>query len=398
MKDNESRLTQKPSLKIDTAPTLETFASTSFESSAAGDVFTPKDSKALNQMSPERGGGPFFTPLPRERNVGIKVESPPTKRSSPERVIDSKKNIHCVQSRVFTDNSDYLPFGLHHLQEDYEERKKNLSQTFYNRCVSLKLEVNVYKSKNDSLYNMMNAEGQAFIVKVGKSAFMVTVKHNFCTEVNKEGKFEECKSVHPCFPGTSQHVNLFGEELVGWDADSCQDKFEPVGWKYGIETDVTLLKEEDVDAIQTIRGGILDCFETVSRTFKIKEGMLVGIMAHSNNGLLAKSMERQLGGGSEYKAENGDIFINVGKIVDVGVNHIEYNANTVHGFSGAPVFLLDAEKDYHMKVIAVHAGYNNKTKNNFGFLVSPTLHTAEESNSFPSGAFRGSFASMCIIS
>ena len=398
MRDNVSEPTQKPSLKIETVPTLETITPTSFESSAAGDVFTPKGSNALRKMSPEGGGELIVTPLPRERNVGIKVESPPMKRSSPERVIDSKKNIHCIQSRVFTDSSDYLPFGLHYLQEDYEEGKTNISQTFYNRCVSLKLELSVYESKGDFLYETMNAEGQAFIVKVGNSDFMLTVKHNFCTEVNKDGNFEECKSVLPCFPGTSKHFNPFGKELVGWDADSCQDEFEPAGWKYGIETVVALLKKEEVDAIQTIRVGIFDCFETVSRTFEIKEGMLVGIMAHSNNGLLAESMEYQLGGGSGYKAEKGDIFINVGKIVDVGVNHIEYNANTVHGFSGAPVFLLDAEKDYHMKVIAVHAGYNKYTKNNFGFLVPPTLHTAEDSNSFLSRALCGSFASTSMLS
>ena len=331
-------------------------------------------------MSP--GGRQLATPLPEERAVGrVKAGPPPKMRSSPERVLDPTKQVRCLQSRVFTDGESFLPFGLHWAQEDYEERLKKTSETFHNRCVSLSVSMRVYRCKGSMEYTKAEGEAQAFIVKIGREVFMVTVKHNFCSEVNKEGEFEQCVSVDPFFPGVSYCVGIpfskCEDGILGYDADSSQDKFKPTEWKYGNEILMIPFGEESVNAVKRVNVHS-EFFEAISTTFEVKENMEVGIMAHSNTGLLAQSMQNQLqDAGEDFKAEKGDIFITVGKITRVGDEHIEYNANTVHGFSGAPVFLLSAGTDdakHHMKVIAVHAGNSKETGNNFGFLVSPQIH------------------------
>jgi len=71
----------------------------------------------------------------------------------------------------------------------------------------------------------------------------------------------------------------------------------------------------------------------------------------------SKALLNELGPGDElYEPLPGDVFITVGTISRVGREHIEYEVNTVPGFSGAPVIVLDPDSDCHMKVIAAHAG------------------------------------------
>lgn len=322
-----------------------------------------------------------------ERAVGrVKAASPPMARSSPERVLDGTRKIHRLESRVYTDATNFQPFGLHPSQIDYEERLKNISKFFHSRCVSLDISMQLYHKKSDFGFHKMDCEGQAFIVKIAQEMFIVTVKHNLCSEVNKEGFFEKCVFVHFSFPGMSRcFVFPFSEcedGLLGWDADSSQDKFEPTEWKYGNELLMIPLCEKYVNTFKNVYARF-EFLEAVSKTFEVKENMEVGIMAHSNTDLLAQSMQSQLqDAGEEYKAKKGDIFITVGKITYVGNEHIEYDANTVCGFSGAPVFLLSAGTDYaeqHMKVIAVHAGNTKTSGDNFGFLVSPKIQTAAAS-------------------
>lgn len=370
--ESQSQFKQKQSLKIETAATLET-ATTSFDLSVAGDLITPTSSSSLMEMTPKGGEELVTTPMPQERNTGPRQPSPPFSRSSPERVIDSRKTISCICSRLFTDSSDLLPFGLHPLQEDYEVNLKKTYETFKYRCMSLQIEIMEYGYAGDAkCLGKKDGEGQAFIFKKGEDVFMATVKHNFCSEVNMNNIFEECNNVYPVYPGSSGFVKLpFRRNLIGWDADGGQEVFKPTDWKYGNELLLVKLNDKYVNDVRDIRGHF-DCFETISEPFEIKKEMNVGIMAHSNIGLLARSIKNQLTGGDdgdeEYEGMEGDIFITVGKITDVGDEHMEYSANTVHGFSGAPVFLLSPGDDHHMKVVAVHAG-NKREGYNFGFLI-----------------------------
>eukprot|EP00522_Entomoneis_paludosa_P010547 CAMPEP_0172448802 /NCGR_PEP_ID=MMETSP1065-20121228/7743_1 /TAXON_ID=265537 /ORGANISM="Amphiprora paludosa, Strain CCMP125" /LENGTH=262 /DNA_ID=CAMNT_0013200391 /DNA_START=8 /DNA_END=799 /DNA_ORIENTATION=- len=252
---------------------------------------------------------------------------------------------------------------------EQQEEMKNISEFFHDRCVSLRIFMEVSNSKDDDSVKDVQGEGQAFIIKIGREAFMVTVKHNFCSETNNDSEYEKCDKIYANFPGVSKSYKVHLKDgLLGWDADAHEDTFEPTGWKYGNELVKIPLGERLVNKVKL--------FQAVSPTFRIEEGMEVGIMAHSNKGLLAESIQKQMRNieGEEYEAQKGDIFITVGRITCVGAEHIEYDANTVHGFSGAPVFLLSGGLD-NIKVIAVHAGYSNKTGKNFGFLISPEIKT-----------------------
>ena len=50
----------------------------------------------------------------------------------------------------------------------------------------------------------------------------------------------------------------------------------------------------------------------------------------------------------------------------------------LHGFSGAPVFLLGG--DHNMQLIAIHAGYSSVLDSNFGFLIASELKRYENKN------------------
>ena len=170
---------------------------------------------------------------------------------------------------------------------------------------------------------------------------------------------------------------------VCWDATDLKEdgnqafKFQSseekpeAAWKYGKELVSVLLDKKTTDSFlhTAIENGGIRMFKTPSARFVFKEGMQVGIMACSCVGIAANSMESSLRTGA-YHAEKGDAFITVGKISHVGVDHIEYIVNTVPGFSGGPVFILNPGEDDHMKLIAIHAGYSEDLGVNFGFLVA----------------------------
>ncbi|CAB9525490.1 expressed unknown protein [Seminavis robusta] len=101
--------------------------------------------------------------------------------------------------------------------------------------------------------------------------------------------------------------------------------------------------------------------------------MRVGIIACSCFGLAANTLQQGLCSGDgeeEYNAQHGDVFITVGEITHVGAEHVEYNTNTALGFSGGAAVLLDNDSEYHMCVLAAHAGYSESKGTNFGFLVA----------------------------
>jgi len=267
-------------------------------------------------------------------------------------------------------------FGLFWNQQqetdsEYQAKFVKTFQGYYNRCVSLSLHF-VTEDRHGKQYpETKKGEGQAFIVKKGQQKFMVTVKHNFCSEVNQHGEYEQCFFVTSILPHATTSVCIT-HDLVGWKFDeNAQEKFEPTGWKYGKELVVMPLVEQYFSRLDTLRDAV-ECFETVSPKFHVEKDMQVGIMAHSNNGTLAANMKRCLSS-KGYEAKKGDVFITVGKITAVGEDHIQYDVNTVPGFSGAPVFLLAPGENHDMKIIAVHAGFSNEAESNFGFLVSPEI-------------------------
>jgi hypothetical protein len=219
----------------------------------------------------------------------------------------------------------------------------------------------------------IDSEGQAFLIETRQGSLpLATVKHNLCKDIDEEGNlqtlnFAKVKSLAvDCNFDFGGHVNQdFTERME-------EDYFEPTNWKYGRE--VLLIDVQRDDILEEVSKGSLKTFQTVSPEFKIKDGMNVGILARSCCNLLAKSMEKCVGQDS-YEAKRFDTFVTVGNITAVGDHHIEYKVNTVPGFSGGPVFLLDPGADHHMKVVAVHAGYSQSQDSNFGLLVAQDVET-----------------------
>ncbi|CAB9522642.1 expressed unknown protein [Seminavis robusta] len=220
---------------------------------------------------------------------------------------------------------------------------------------------------------------------------MATVKHNFCHETNKEQHREEFQVASLKSPTNANvSISMVQQRSWVWDFDSTP-KPEPFtfgnengqeGWKYGMELQFIDLAIENAPVRESLQNNI-SAFDVVSAEFLLKEGMEVGILAHSCTDLLAKTMQESLGScvkggedGNEEKTEQayepqvGDTFITVGEIAFVGDEHVEYRVNSVPGFSGAPVFLLGGDEDNDMKIIAVHAGHSEERGTNFGFLVA----------------------------
>lgn len=306
--------------------------------------------------------------------VAPKPPSPPTSRSSAERVVEANCTLQKIaDSRLFTDHDDLLPFGLC-------VQNGSTHQEEVERLLEYSVSLKNFMATSGTQLN--EAEGQACFITTHHGIVMATVKHNFCTDFNNDGNVEKCLSATvrtprsnlytlPQFPTLTWDARHLKHEDEGAFKFNSNDDKPGAGWKYGKELLLLPLSvpNQDQDLMTDIEQENIRKFEAVSTTFQIKEGMRVGIMACSCFNNLAKSLQNGLRSGN-YEAQLGDTFITVGEITHVGNDHIEYSANTVPGFSGAPVFLLMPGDEQDMKLIAIHAGYSEALETNFGFLVA----------------------------
>ena len=321
-------------------------------------------------------------PEPRE-------ESPSLNRSTdPERIVDHTRSVVALTGRLYTDCTTFVPFGVLNGQGKLDQGKlAEVSNYLLCRATSLKAEMRQKKRSSDSWMPRV-AECQAFFVNTGSEITMVTVKHNFC-HVTKmhEGELTRDKVilVDIVCARESLYLKFLQHQKLFWDADKLKrkkafmfDKEKPdETWTYGREIQLIDLKKE-TEVMKMLNTGRIAAFDPISPFFKLEEGMEVGIMAHSPVGNIAKLIKNGTFGNravdhEDYQAQSGDTFVSVGKIMKVGRHHVEYDVNTVPGFSGGPVFLVRPGYSEHLKVIATHAGWSEHLGSNLGFLVAEKL-------------------------
>ena len=291
--------------------------------------------------------------------------------------------------RLFTDHDDFFPFGLH--AGSSTEDMHALGSNLLKHCISIHIFISVFDEDRKIQYR--DALGQACLIKTGKGFALATVKHNFCSETNKAGEFENFRMADLKTPQCDYEIPKSGN--LKWNADelTADDAFNfgatdlpDASWKFGNELHLIDLNNKNDPLFQAIQRKDVKAFEAVST--KIEVGMQVGILAHSSLEILSKGMHASLGrrndqnGEPDYEARKGDSFITVGEITYVGDAHIDYHVNTVHGFSGAPVVLLPLpdEDNEPLKIVAVHAGYSEARETNFGFLVADKIEIIKNGN------------------
>lgn len=308
-----------------------------------------------------------------ERSEGTPDTSPLSARSSPERVVAASRALIEMKSRLFTDCPDFYHWGIaptFFSKEEVEQRVGEVTDDLPKRSTALSLKMLVARKER-------NAEGQAFLIKTSKGIVLSTVRHNFCQEINKKGQVEKCIGACLVFPSNETELFPFNRhrQVINWDADKNATAAvvdHSLNWKYGRELEFIVVDDEEcADLMSELRNQTITPYKAVSATFEIKERMTVGIVARSYTGMLATSLQNQLAASEEgCTAQAGDVFITVGEITHVGAEHIEYSVNTVPGFSGGAVVLLDSENYCHMHVLAAHTGYSETKETNFGLLVA----------------------------
>lgn len=168
----------------------------------------------------------------------------------------------------------------------------------------------------------------------------------------------------------TMNYNLF----TGPQFDLCKsDRLLPVNlrddikWKDGFGVAIAkskILTAENVPAEAST-------FEFVGPDFEYEVGQKIGMAVGTTSLQLSDLASRIQGQTSKslqsvYGQMDGSVHIHTGEITRVENQHIEHDINTIPGFSGAMIFLLDqkqplsvAKQDYG-KVIAVHVGAPKK--------------------------------------
>lgn len=140
-------------------------------------------------------------------------------------------------------------------------------------------------------------------------------------------------------------------------------------WEDGL--DVAIAKSSILEAEQAPQEPAI--FEFVRPDFEYEVGQRVGMVVGTSFLQLSDFTARSPGEETDflesvYGKMDGNTHLYTGAITRVEEEHIEYNINTLPGFSGALIFLLDKkqpstvqETDYG-KVIAVHVGSPKKLR------------------------------------
>ena len=354
-------------------------------------IGSPPSSPSLSMLLQLSSSSASETPVPNkqgqedERAPAIKKPpTPPQHRSCPERIVVQNRTIHkpVDSTRLFTDAEHFYALGIYEAPWSTEEENRRVAERIMKHALCLNLEMMF----GDGSGGLFGTEAQACVVKMNDGYSTATAKHNFCTDLNENTLVEEevlrVVAMSVSEPNRVYKIGQWSslqEDFRTSNLDS-PEAFRLPGkgsiWKYGNEVVLTPLNEEhNKTLLSALANERIIPFEIADLDIEI--GMEIGILASScSNGSLASTVQNEFRG-SQYSCEESqrDTFITVGTITDVSPDHVEYQINTVKGFSGAPVFLLDPnDSTKHMKLIAVHSGYSTVLNSNFGFRVPrPTI-------------------------
>jgi len=207
-----------------------------------------------------------------ECSGGVPDDSPTKSCSSAEHIVGKSRKLLKMNSRLFTDNANFYPWGLAHQDPDYEKKVQETTNDLLKRSLALDISMFVF-STNTYLADEFRGEGQAFLIDTGNGLVLATMKHNFCQEINKEGKLEECSRVVLAHPENRFIKFPFDQNLVNWDAEGlpASDVFEPTKWKYGSELEfIAVNHQQGSDGLLTeVAQERIKPFKAVYTTFEV---------------------------------------------------------------------------------------------------------------------------------
>jgi hypothetical protein len=219
------------------------------------------------------------------------------------------------------------------------------------------------------------------------SVYSITAKHNLRRGTDPHQQVYRPSLVQFRVPGGLVRVNSPDLDWVP-TADHAYDlraglDARPAMTQYGVDITVG-----ELITGRTIPVSSESCsFAKVRSNFQLKKGQMVGMAVMFPKD--AKPTKKTIAGAFEAQVDidenkikrfyggQGQVNIYTGKILYVGMNHIEYDINCFTGCSGAIVFLTDVGQpnsidacDYG-KAVANHCGSHPVIGDrNFGFIIS----------------------------
>ena len=225
-----------------------------------------------------------------------------------------------------------------------------------------------------------------------------TCKHNLATDINDDGVFETCLAPHTCVLANRRSARITFPN-TGWRKRSHHEILlrDGITWSHGFDISLgpvvyaqTGAENWPNDPVHArILNGLvsnLKSFDLVDENFLYEEGLKIGIVAY--NPRVGEDAFSEVGGPHGINIlrtwaiavkgfnaakigavgrEKEDVMIYTGIITKDGNDHIEYNANSYKGCSGAIVIVMDRSHPDFGKAIAIHGGYKPALVTNLGF-------------------------------
>lgn len=332
------------------------------------------------------------------RGVDPPIERFRGKSRSPEKVMDKSRRFKIVDGvpGVGTDDSDSSDY----MTSDFAAGIKS-------KAIFLR-----FFCYNHVTYRKNPFNGQAALLHKPENGklFLATCKHNLVSEPNRDGQHEECWKPHSLILADGGIEADIPISNTGWE---CAPQVavplrNRISWAYGVDINLEPLHSTDVGAaywpgefskafsLNAVMGK-LSSFDVVEESFVYEAGLKIGLVVYFPDGVAVENFSEVdsveeidvdetyatttrgrdetniasvLGDGDEVK-------LHTGHITYVGDKHIEYDANTYKGCSGAIVIVLDPQHPDLGKAIAMHAGYKPELGSNLGFKLAGCLGEGE---------------------